>query len=87
MNFIIKEDILGILSEKHSRLEEDFIIMSEKHGEDLKKLRNDITVYEIMKNEKLAMQRLIDELSDEITEYCNRLIEEKKGDKNDTKRN
>lgn len=79
MNFIIKEDILGILSEKHSRLEEDFIIMSEKHGEDLKKLRNDITVYEIMKNEKLAMQHLIDELSDEIAEYCNRLIEEKGG--------
>lgn len=77
MNFIIKEDILNILSEKHSRLEEDFIIMSEKHGEDLKKLRNDITVYEIMKNEKLAMQRLIDELTDEITEYCNKLLEKR----------
>ena len=64
MNFIIKEDILNILTSKHSQLEEDFIIMSEKHGDDLKKLLNYITVYEIMKNEKLAMQRLIDELSD-----------------------
>ena len=77
MNFIIKEDILNILTSKHSELEEDFIIMSEKHGDDLKKLRNDITVYEIMKNEKLAMQRLIDELSDEICEYCNKQIEKK----------
>lgn len=76
MNFIIKEDILNILSNKDEQLEEDFISMSEKMGNDLKKLRNDITVYEIMKNEKLAMQRLIAEISDEITSYFNSHMKE-----------
>ena len=59
--------MIKLLEDKKDSLVEEFNEIVEKHGEDLKKLRNDITVYEIMKNEKLDMTNLIDEIINEIS--------------------
>lgn len=62
----MKNKIIKLLEDKKDSLVKEFNEIAEKHGEDLKKLRNDITVYEIMKNEKLALTSMINEIINDI---------------------
>lgn len=62
----MKDKIIKLLEDKKDSLVKEFNEIAEKHGEDLKKLRNDITVYEIMKNEKLALTSMINEIINDI---------------------
>lgn len=62
----MKEKIIKLLNDKKDSLIIEFNEVAEKHGEDLKKLRNDITVFEIIKNEKLALTSMINEIINDI---------------------
>lgn len=62
----MKEKIIKLLEDKKDSLVKEFNEIAEKHGEDLKKLRNDITVYEIIKNEKLSLTSMINEIINDI---------------------
>lgn len=62
----MKNKIIKLLEDKKDSLVKEFNVITEKHGEDLKKIRNDITVYEIIKNEKLALTSMINEIINDI---------------------